>query len=410
MRPSTSTRRILFLVTLCLVTGVAALSQTASHKSPSSQLQSSQLQDAATELSAGKLDQAEQDLQSVLRSNPGDYRALDLLGVVRVLQHKEAKAEELFEQVVKANPDFAPGHAHLGLLYSHLGRTLDALPELHQALRLDPGRTDVAGALVHILQDQAKAASDTGNWNSALDLILEAKKYAPDNADVQYELGVTAQKLSLTDDAIAAFQQTLKLRKNDALAMFYLGFELMDRARYDDARQQFAQYVAIRPDDPSGYGALGMALAALGRAEEARAQFERSIALAPTQSESYYQLGLLDRDVGDYDRATLELQKVLKTKPRDAGALTALGRVEFEQKHYAEAISALRQAVSQDDSLQEAHYYLGLALARLGRKQESNEQLESAARLEQEQKERSRNILRIREPEDFEKQQPNSPQ
>jgi tetratricopeptide (TPR) repeat protein len=155
------------------------------------------LQDAAKQLSAGKLDQAEQDLQTVLRSNPQDYRALDLLGVVRVLQHQEAKAEELFEQVVKAQPDFAPGHAHLGLLYLHMGRAQDALPELQQALQLDPGRTDVAEGLAHILLDQAKTASEAGDWNGALRPLIEARKDAPDNADVQYEFAMVARKLSL---------------------------------------------------------------------------------------------------------------------------------------------------------------------------------------------------------------------
>jgi tetratricopeptide (TPR) repeat protein len=368
------------------------------------------LQEAAKELSAGRLAQAEQDLQSVLRANPRDYRALDLLGVVRVLQQQEAKAEDLFAQVVKAQPYFAPGHAHLGLLYLRMGRTQDALPELQQALRLDPSRADAADAVVHILQDQVKTASDSGDWNVALNLLIDARKIAPDNADVQYEFGRVAQKLTLTDDAIVAFQQTLKLRKNDALAMFYLGFALMDRIRFDDASQQFARYIELRPDDPSGYGALGMALVGLGRPEEARAQFERSIALAPTRNESYYRLGLLDLDAGDYDRAALDLHKALEIKPNDAGALTALGKMEFELKHYPEAISPLKQAVSLDDSLQEAHYYLGLTLARMGRKQESSEQLEIAARLEQERKERGRHVLRLNKPDGLGQQEPNSPQ
>jgi tetratricopeptide (TPR) repeat protein len=132
--------------------------------------------------------------------------------------------------------------------------------------------------------------------------------------------------------------------------------------------------------------------------------------LAPTQSESYYRLGLLDLDAGDYDAAAQSLQKALKQRPNDAGALTALGRVEFEQKHYPEAVSLLQQAISQDASIQEAHYYLGLTLARMGRKQEANEQLEISARLEQEQKEHNRSVLRIRKPEDTGKQEPNSPQ
>ena len=400
MASSTHTRRVLFLAIFCFGAGAALLSQTASRPSADAELQ-----DAAKELSAGKLDQAERDLQSVLRLNPGDYRALDLLGVVRVLQHQEAKAEKLFEQAVKAKPDFAPAHAHLGLLYMQLGRTQEAVPELQQALRLDPARTDVARALVHILQDQAKAASDAGDWNGALGFLMEARKDAPDNADVQYEFAMVAHKLSLDDDAIEAFQQTLKLRKNDALAVYNLGFALMNRGRVDDARQQFAQYVQLRPDDSSGYCALGMALATLERADDARAQFQRSIALDPKQSESYYRLGLLDLDAGDYDAAALDLHKALERQPNDARALAALGRVEFEQKHYPEALALLQQAVGQDDSLREAHYDLGLTLARMGRKQESDEQLATAARLEQEQKEQSRNLVRIRKPDE-----PNSPQ
>jgi hypothetical protein len=50
--------------------------------------------------------------------------------------------------------------------------------------------------------------------------------------------------------------------------------------------------------------------------------------------------------------------------------------------------------------LREAHYYLGLTYARLGRKQESNEQLQIATRLEHEESEKQRTMLRILDPGD----------
>jgi tetratricopeptide (TPR) repeat protein len=369
-----------------------------SAQTPGRQPVSSLMQDAAKEISTGKLDQAEKALESLLRSTPGDYRALDLLGVVRVLQHREIKGEELFSQVVKTKPDFAPGHAHLGLLYLQLGRTQDAVPELRQALLIDPDRTDAARALGHILQDQAETVSESRDWDDALALLKEARKYEPDNADVQFEFGMAALRLALQEDAIQAFQQTLKLRNNDALTLYNLGRAFMELSKFDDARQQFAHYVEIRPGDPSGHCALGMTLAALERSEEARAQFERSIALAPAQTESYYRLGLLDLNSRDYDAATQDLRHVLDHEPNDAAALTALGKVEFGQKHYSEAVSLLQQAISNADSLPEAHYYLGLTLARMGRKMESNEQLEIATRLEHEQNQSRRSVLRILEP------------
>ena len=334
----------------------------------------------------------------MLQAEPREYRALDLLGVIRVLQHQEVKAEDLFVQAVGRKADFAPAHAHLGLLYLKLGRTEDALRELREALRLDPRRSDAAGALVHILEEQAQTASRSGNWDAALRALKDAGNYAPDDPDIQYEFGMIALQLSLNEDAVEAFRRTLKLRTQDALAVYNLGRALMELSKFEDARVEFADYVKIRPNDPSGYCALGMTLAALERSNEAREEFERSIALAPAQTEAYYRLGLLDMESGDYDAGRQNLQHALDREPKNAGALTALGRLEFEQKHYPEAVSALHQAVAVDASMREAHYYLGLTFARLGRKQDSTEQLAIATQLEHEQAEHRRIVLRIIEP------------
>ena len=357
-----------------------------------------QLQQAAREISTGELQQAEKNLSGVLRSNPGDYRAIDLMGVIRVLQHNEASAQQMFIEVTNAKPDFAPGHAHLGLLYLRMNRPDDAIPELREALKLDPRRADAADALVHILRDRAQTASQQGDLNSALTMLIEARTYAPANPDVLFQFGVVALKQSLIDDAIQAFEKALAVRKDDPFTMFYLGYALMDEGKFEDARRQFARYVDLRPDDPSGYGALGMALAGLGRPDQARAQFVRSVTLDPKQSESFYQLGLLDLDAGDYAAAQQHLQQAIEIKPSDAATLAAMGRVDFEQKHYPEAIDHLQQAIGQDASLEEAHYYLGLTFARMGRKPESDDQLSLAAQLEEQRKARGRQVLRLREP------------
>jgi protein O-GlcNAc transferase len=161
-------------------------------------------------------------------------------------------------------------------------------------LRFDPKRTDAAAALVRILEDRARSASASGNWDQALALMSDARKYAPDDPDVQYAFGTVALHLSLDEDAVESFRRTLKLRSNDALAVYNLGRAFMQLSKFDDARDQFAAYVKIRPDDPSGYCALGITLAALEHLEEARTQFNPSIALSPKQTESYYRLGLVD--------------------------------------------------------------------------------------------------------------------
>ncbi|MGA3105365.1 MAG: tetratricopeptide repeat protein [Terriglobales bacterium] len=380
---------------LCGVLLLSSLMPLAQVSAPGSA--ASLLQDAAQAMTAGKLTQAETDLQTVLRTTPDDYRALDLLGVVRVLQHRDVAAEQLFRRAVLKKADFAPAHAHLGLLYLQEGRADDAVPQLREALRIDSARTDASDALVQILRDQSKTAAAAGDFAGSLALLREARNYAPDNTDVQFEFGTTALQLSLWQDAIAAFQQTSRLRQNDPVALYSLGRAFLGEWKFEDARQQFARYVEARPDDASGHCALGMTLAALENTLEAREQFERSIALAPEQTESYFRLGLIELNVKDLDEAATNFRQVLTRDSKHAGALSALGRVAFEQKHYSDAIDLLQRAMASDDSSREAHYYLGLTFARLGRKEEADTQLQIATRLEHDEAQQRRMVLRIQD-------------
>src|SRR3974390_1598034 len=84
-----------------LVAGALALGQTNSPR-PDSLLRS-----AAEALAAGDIQTAEQDLNSLLETSPNDGRALDLLGMLRAQQQRNAEAETLFQQSMRVKPDFA---------------------------------------------------------------------------------------------------------------------------------------------------------------------------------------------------------------------------------------------------------------------------------------------------------------
>ena len=346
------------------------------------------LSHAAQFLSARNLDRAESELQLVLRASPGEYRALDLLGVVRVLQQREGDAESLFQSVIQSKPDFVGAHAHLGLLYLQTSREDEALPELQAAIRLDPARTDASEALVHIFRQHAQVAASSGDSKQALGLMIEARKLAPKNPDVQFEFATAAFQMSLLQDAVDAFREALSQRKNDPLIVYSLGRAYGSLGRLDEARQQFARYVALRPDDPAGYCSLGMTLVALELPDKAMTEFERSIAIAPEQTEAYFRLGTLALHANNWDLARANLQHVLDRDRQHAGALSALGRVEFEQKQYTQAVELLNRAIVSDGSLQEAHYYLGLTYGRMGQKTESEREFQRATQLKHEDMEK----------------------
>ena len=78
----------------------------------------------------------------------------------------------------------------------------------------------------------------------------------------------------------------------------------------------------------------------------------------------------------------------------------ALGRVKLEQKKYDEAADALQRAMASDSSLREAHYYLGMTYARMGRKEESENQFQIATQLEKQATEKQRTVFKILNPTD----------
>lgn len=128
---------------------------------------------------------------------------------------------------------------------------------------------------------------------------------------------------------------------------------------------------------------------------DAREQFQRSIALRPAQTESYFRLGLLDLAEKQLDKAENNFRTTLKRDEKHAGALTGMGHVEYQRKSYGQAAEFLRRAIASDSTLREAHYYLGLDLARLGQKEESAKELETATQLEHAEVEQHQHALKI---------------
>jgi tetratricopeptide (TPR) repeat protein len=357
------------------------------------------LKDAAQSISAGNMDRAERELQSVLQASPEEFRALNLLGIIRAQQHREPEAERFFKRAIEIKPDFTSAHASLGLLYAQMSKPDEAIPELKEALRLDPGRTDASVALSGVWRDQAHTAVEQRDLEKALSLLIEARKINPNDANVQFDFGMVALRMSLFPDAVQAFQEALNLRKNESNALYGLGRAQMGLDKYDEAHEAFARFVQLQPEDASGHYALGMTLQALQRSDEARSEYEKSIQLKPEQTECYFQLGVMDLDSGDLKSAAERFSRVLKHAPHHAGALTGAGRVAFQQKEYTKAAELLQSAVAAESSLREAHYYLGLAYARLGRTEDSERELQIASQMEKEDVEKHRTVFRIIDPE-----------
>ena len=117
------------------------------------------------------------------------------------------------------------------------------------------------------------------------------------------------------------------------------------------------------------------------------------------QLASPYYLALVARDQGRDAEAIERLEELLRRHPDHASSCEALGGLMMNGRRYDEAERLLRRAVELNPKSVKANYQLGLLLARTGRREEADKQLEMAKSLREEDDATSRLQLRLLDPD-----------
>lgn len=209
----------------------------------------------------------------------------------------------------------------------------------------------------------------------AMEILERALKVLPNDPELLLDFGIEATALKQFPIADQALHASDAARPKNPKTLYALARLETENHHLPEAEKDFRAYIALKPEDASAYFALGHICAMEQRPAEAKAAFERSVALQPNQTESYYQLGVLALDTHEDEQAASYFQKVLDRGPAHAGALTGMGQVALRAKDYPKAERLLAAAEAADPSYATPHYFRGLALAKLGRKEEAEREL-----------------------------------
>jgi len=353
------------------------------------------LRRAADFVAREDLASAEAELDSILKTNPQEPRALNLLGVVRVKQNRAGEAEELFKRSLTLSPRAAETRLNLGLLYMSAERVEEAAAQFEEARRAESSNGAARSNVVTALRRVAATSLASGENEKALAHLIRAKAVAPRDPDVLFEFGMAAMSLSLYEDAERALVAALGKRPDEPKFIYALARARMETGKLPESEQLFRRYVSLRPQDATGHYGLGLVLMRLKQNTEAAKSFERSLELRPEQTESQYQLGVIAQADGNVDAAIARFEKVLVRSADHVGALLGMGLVHAQRKEYELARQTFERVVALQPDLAKAHYQLGLTYARLGDKEAALRETELATKLEREQKQARRVVLRL---------------
>ena len=324
---------------------------------------------------------AESLLRPYLATQPNDVEALTLLGQVRIDQGDQGGAEKLLIAALSVSPNSIAPNLAMGDLLLSMHRNPEAMDRFETILATAPTNSDARRGELAAASELALSARSTGHPEVALQVLQHARTKLTNDPKLLLELGIQATELYLYPEAENALNGARKLAPNDPTILYALARLETERQHLPDAEVEFRTYLAAQPADASAHFGLGHVLAMELRTDEARVEFERSIQLQPAQTESYYQIGQIELDAHRDAKAESFFLKALERDPTHGGALTGLGVLAFRTKDYAKAERYLAAAEKTAPNYGPAHYYRGLALAHMGRKDEGDAELREATKL-----------------------------
>jgi Flp pilus assembly protein TadD len=156
------------------------------------------------------------------------------------------------------------------------------------------------------------------------------------------------------EEAVACFQQFLRLKPGRAAVYNTLGIALRNLGRYAEAQDQFRKAIGKQPDNAEAHGSLGALQLSRGQLSEAEGSLRRAIKLKPDNLDQRSSLGLALVFLGRLADARAQFDKVLKVAPRHADALYGKGLIANMEGRFDEAVTLFKRTLDANPQMPRA--------------------------------------------------------
>ena len=303
----------------------------------------------------GRVRQAEQIYQQILRINSQDAEALHLLGVVALQAKKYEVAVKLITQATKIDSEQSSFFNNLSVALIKQGKLEEAVQACQQAIKLKPNDAETHYNLGIALQKLDKL-------EQALTVYQKAIKIQPGNAEIYNNLGVILWKQGKLDESIQAYQNVIEIQPNYAEAYNNLGNALQEQGKLDESIQAYQNAIEIQPDFAGYYSNLGNVLQEQGKLDESIQAHQNAIEIQPNYAGPHNNLGNTLREQGKLDESIQAYQNAIEIQPNYAEPHNNLGNALREQGKLDESIQAYQNAIEIQPNYAEPHNNLGQTL------------------------------------------------
>ncbi|MCB9820334.1 tetratricopeptide repeat protein [Candidatus Nomurabacteria bacterium] len=209
--------------------------------------------------------------------------------------------------------------------------------------------SDIANGRTNIPQDQTVDA-----FQNALILAENTARLAIDNDNTDYFNWISLGRV---------YEAVVPLQVEGA---------------YDSAKAAYNEAIKLNPNSPALQLTLARLDIAAGSLDSARSYIQSSIDLKPDYAEAYYMLSRVDMESGDFESGEKNLNQAATLAPSSFTIQFNYGAYLYSRQSYDGAVYAFERAVIADAANPDARYALSLSYEKVGRKQESLDQMRIA--------------------------------
>jgi Flp pilus assembly protein TadD len=242
---------------------------------------------------------------------------------------KVEQAEQTTHAYLRTHPDSADAHFMLGVILFKAVKVKESLAEYTEGSKhREPSPYDLEiVALDYVL---LRDYMDADKW------LTRSLERNPQNAEGWYYLGRTKYNENRFEEAVRAFEQSLRLAPANVKSEDNLGLCYAALGRTDEAIAAYRLAIGWQAEkankDPGPLLDLGTLLVDESRANEAIPYLIEAAQLSPTDSKSHEQLGKAYERENKFPEAQTELEKAVELSPQDAALHYLLGRVYQKQR------------------------------------------------------------------------------
>lgn len=193
------------------------------------------------------------------------------------------------------------------------------------------------------------ALDEQGKLDEAMAQYQEALKIRPSYPAAENNLGLALQRKGALDEAIAHFQKAIQ-GAGFVEPIVNLGNALLQKGEVEEAIVQYQQAVRLAPNLPTGHNNLGNALVQKGDLEGAAAQYEKALDLDPEYADANYSLGNILLGKGKLDEAIAHFEQSLRNNPDYAKAHNNLGNALLQKGDAKQAVAHYKRALQLEPS------------------------------------------------------------